>query len=112
WNYIVPPRALIEGSYPSQSTRLLRPRAVGPMDLVQLDKAHQHDLTPPPVETTANGIPLLPNPVSLSAVAAEKVKEAMEQEGLQDHGLRVGVIGGGCSGLQYLLDFTPSAGEL
>ena len=25
------------------------------------------------------------------------------------HGLRVGIIGGGCSGLQYLLDFTDQA---
>ncbi len=32
----------------------------------------------------------------------------MADENMTDHGLRVGVIGGGCSGLQYLLDFTKS----
>lgn len=82
------------------------------MDLIQLDNPHQEKPAAPQVETTANGIPLLPTPVSLSTLAAEKVKEAMEQEGLQDHGLRVGVIGGGCSGLQYLLDFAPEASEI
>lgn len=47
----------------------------------------------------------LPPPLSLTEKAAEMVKKAAEQEGLAGYGLRVGVIGGGCSGLQYLLDF-------
>ena len=53
-----------------------------------------------------DGAPLLLNPVVLTDKALEMVRSAMEQEGLDGHGLRVGVIGGGCSGLQYLLDFS------
>lgn len=53
--------------------------------------------------------PLLPTPVTLTPRAAEMVKQAIAQEKLDGQGLRVGVIGGGCSGLQYLLDFTNDA---
>lgn len=64
------------------------------------------------LERPGGPVPLSPMPIQLTEKAAEMVKEAMVQEGLEDHGLRVGVIGGGCSGLQYLLDFAPEAGEL
>jgi len=50
-------------------------------------------------------MPETPMPVTLTEKAATKVKEAMKQESFVGHGLRVGVMGGGCSGLQYLLDF-------
>ena len=56
--------------------------------------------------------PLRPMPVELTPKAAEMVKDAMQQEELDGHGLRVGVTGGGCSGLNYLLDFTPSASSM
>ena len=46
-----------------------------------------------------------PNLVSLTAKAVEMVKEAMAQENLTGHGIRVGVVGGGCSGFQYSMDF-------
>ena len=46
--------------------------------------------------------------VSLSAKAVEMVKKALDEEGLKDHGLRIAVQGGGCSGLQYALDFADS----
>src|SRR5687767_10238375 len=64
-------------------------------------------------ETVARqGAPdVAPPPIALTEKAAEMVKKAMEQESLDGHGLRVGVIGGGCSGLQYLLDFAKEAGE-
>ena len=57
------------------------------------------------LETVARDTELAPPPITLTEKAAEMVKKAAEQEGLKGHGLRVGVIGGGCSGLQYLLDF-------
>ena len=52
-------------------------------------------------------VPDTPAPVRLTPTAAEMVKAAMKEEQLVNHGLRVGVMGGGCSGLQYLLDFAP-----
>ncbi len=58
------------------------------------------------------GIPVLPMPVQITEKAAEMVRQAMEQEELEDHGLRIGVTGGGCSGLQYLLDFAKNPKEV
>ncbi len=52
-----------------------------------------------------------PVPVNLTEKAAEMVTHAMQEEELESHGLRVGVIGGGCSGLQYLLDFTKAPSD-
>lgn len=60
--------------------------------------------------------PILPNtdgatPVRLTAKAIDAVKLAIEEEGLQGHGLRVAVVGGGCSGYSYALDFAEAADE-
>lgn len=44
--------------------------------------------------------------LTLTQVAAEKVKAIMKSEGAPaDHGLRISVMGGGCSGFQYRLMF-------
>jgi iron-sulfur cluster assembly protein len=45
--------------------------------------------------------------------AAEQIKKIIEKEGLPDHGLRVAVVGGGCSGMSYKLKFEkdPSEGD-
>ncbi len=51
-------------------------------------------------------IPATPFPIKITAKAAEMVQQAMAQEELPGHGLRVGVLGGGCSGLEYQLDFS------
>ncbi len=45
------------------------------------------------------------NPIVLTAKAVEMVKDAIVREGLEGHGIRVGVVGGGCSGFQYSMDF-------
>src|SRR5262245_32982536 len=45
--------------------------------------------------------------LTLTEKAAEMVKVAMERDGAQGSGLRVGVVGGGCSGFQYNLSFEP-----
>ncbi len=50
-------------------------------------------------------IPEIPAPVRLSEKAAEMVVQARKDENLEGYGLRIGVTGGGCSGLNYLLDF-------
>lgn len=44
-------------------------------------------------------------PITLTATAAEKVKEVLKENGLPESGgLRVGIKGGGCSGFEYVLD--------
>jgi iron-sulfur cluster assembly accessory protein len=45
------------------------------------------------------------NPIVLTAKAVEMVKEAIAREGLVGYGIRVGVMGGGCAGFQYSMDF-------
>jgi iron-sulfur cluster assembly accessory protein len=48
-------------------------------------------------------------PVTLTAKAIEMVKEAIRQEGLEGHAIRIGVMGGGCAGFQYSMDFEKDA---
>jgi len=44
--------------------------------------------------------------VKLTPTAIERVRKMLAKEGLSaDHGLRIGVVGGGCSGFQYSLKF-------
>jgi len=43
--------------------------------------------------------------LSLTPLAAEKVRELLEQRGTPQMGLRVGVRGGGCSGNSYFMEF-------
>ena len=53
-------------------------------------------------------------PVRLTDKAAAMVKETIERESLAGSGLRVAVVGGGCSGFQYSLDIEKDerAGDL
>ena len=44
--------------------------------------------------------------------AAEKIKDMLEEQGHSDFGLRVGVMGGGCSGFQYRLAFENTSEEM
>lgn len=43
--------------------------------------------------------------VTITERAAEKIKELLAAEQKEGQGLRVKVVGGGCSGLQYKVDF-------
>lgn len=43
--------------------------------------------------------------ISITPLAAEKVKDIAQSEGLDGQGLRLRVIGGGCAGFQYDLYF-------
>ena len=50
--------------------------------------------------------------VTVTESAAYKIKDLIDRDGhSDDHGLRLKVIGGGCSGLQYRLEFDNTVGE-
>jgi len=50
--------------------------------------------------------------VTITDRAAERIKELMVAENKEVQGLRVKVVGGGCSGLHYKLDFdNPKPGD-
>ena len=46
--------------------------------------------------------------ITLTPSAAEKILETISKKGQEGAGLRVRVVGGGCSGLQYNLDLETS----
>lgn len=68
-----------------------------------------HDL--PQTDAAAqDSSPTLEGPaLSLSDLAVEKVKETMAKQGMSEGGLRVSVVGGGCSGFQYSLGLDATA---
>ena len=55
-----------------------------------------------------------PMPIQLTERAAEHIIKVMLEEGMnpEDNGVRVGVKGGGCSGLQYKLIFVDGPNEM
>jgi len=57
-----------------------------------------------PQETTKKA------PISLTPNAISKVKEIMGQQTPVPAGLRVGVVGGGCSGFSYSMSFENASG--
>lgn len=71
------------------------------------------DTQTPSTTTTndANQAPAMPTIVTFTDKAIEAFQEARERENLQNHGVRVSVVGGGCSGYQYGLDFEEKANE-
>lgn len=68
-----------------------------------VDQQQNADQEQPQV-VAAQDSPTLEGPaLSLSELAVEKVKETMSKQGISEGGLRVSVVGGGCSGFQYSL---------
>ena len=49
--------------------------------------------------------------LTITSMAATKVQEFLQQNGRPDAGLRVRVVGGGCSGFQYQLGLDDSASD-
>lgn len=74
-----------------------------------MESETQHQPNQPEDGPADGGAPLL----TLTEKAVEMVKAIVQREGVKGYGLRVGVTGGGCSGLQYHLAFEerPADGD-
>ena len=61
--------------------------------------------------TGSPGTPASPEPapkqVHVTPNAIEKIRQAFAREGVSGGGLRLGVLGGGCSGLSYQFKYAP-----
>lgn len=65
-----------------------------------------------PIESNQDRPQLPDGPaLSLSDLAVEKVKETMAKEGMPEGGLRVSIVDGGCSGMQYSLGLDAAPRE-
>jgi len=62
--------------------------------------------------TTAPEITPKVAPINLTPNAVKKVKEIMSQQNPVPSGLRVGVVGGGCSGFSYSMQFENAPGMM
>jgi iron-sulfur cluster assembly protein len=65
------------------------------------------------VEETLDTAPVLlaEEDINLLPAAAEKIRSLLGERSLTDHGLRVFVSGGGCSGMQYGMAIEKQPGE-
>jgi iron-sulfur cluster assembly protein len=72
-------------------------------ELTQLESTETHQThETAPVETA-------PKQVFVTTKAVEKIRQAFAREGVSGGGLRLGGLGGGCSGLSYQFKFAPEA---
>ena len=49
--------------------------------------------------------------INLTPVAADEVRRVLDKQGKSDWGIRLGVKGGGCSGLSYTMDLAEKPAE-
>ena len=65
-----------------------------------------------PTDSESLAATAVDRPVDLTAKATQMIRLTRQEEDLPEtHGLRVAVVGGGCSGFQYALDFTDEERE-
>ena len=67
---------------------------------------------PVTAEVVTGAEPVKSTPVVLTPAAIAKVKEIMATQDPLPAGLRIGVVGGGCSGFQYSMSFENAAGMM
>ena len=67
-------------------------------------------ITPTPEVVTAPAAST--TPVNLTPAAITKVREIMSTQDPLPAGLRIGVVGGGCSGFQYSMSFENASGMM
>jgi iron-sulfur cluster assembly accessory protein len=77
---------------------------VSPFKEIQMATTSTPEVKPPAETKKA--------PISLTANAVSKVKEIMAQQNPVPGGLRVGVVGGGCSGFSYSMQFENGSGMM
>jgi iron-sulfur cluster assembly accessory protein len=65
-----------------------------------------------PTAEVVTGAPTSTAPVNLTPAAITKVKEIMATQDPVPAGLRIGVVGGGCSGFQYSMSFENQSGMM
>lgn len=65
-----------------------------------------------PTAEVVTGTPASTQPVNLTPTAITKVKEIMATQNPVPAGLRIGVVGGGCSGFQYSMSFENQSGMM
>jgi len=64
------------------------------------------------VTATPEAVQIKTPPLILTDPAAVKVREIMATQDPLPAGLRIGVVGGGCSGFQYSMSFENQAGMM
>ena len=69
-------------------------------------------VTPTPEVVTGAPEVVKAQPVTLTPAAITKVKEIMATQDPVPAGLRIGVVGGGCSGFQYSMSFENQSGMM
>src|ERR1700738_355870 len=68
--------------------------------------------TPEVTTTNAPEVSKKTPPITLTTNAVAKVREIMGQQNPVPAGLRIGVVGGGCSGFSYSMSFENAAGVM